>query len=125
VLATGISGLSFLPAGRRTSVAPELFGSTRMAQVVSQLGKTNRQRIVLFDSSPLLATDESSLLARLAGQVVLVVRAEATQQSVVLEAISMLDKAKLRCVLNQAQVSGLLEHYYGYGYYPHDRPKES
>jgi exopolysaccharide/PEP-CTERM locus tyrosine autokinase len=125
VLGTGVPGLSFLPAGRRTSIAPELFASQRMADIVTALGSVDKQRIALFDSSPLLATDESHLLARLVGQVVLVVRAESTSQQVVLEAIQFLDRSKqIRCILNQASVSGLLEYYYGYGYSSNDRPKE-
>ncbi|MGH8260697.1 MAG: XrtA-associated tyrosine autokinase [Steroidobacteraceae bacterium] len=125
VLGTGIPGLLFLPAGKRTSVAPELFASQRMAQIVSRLGQADRQRIVLFDSSPLLATNESPVLARLVDQVIMVVRAESTEQPVVLEALVLLDKTKtIRCVLNQTRLSTLSEHYYGYGYYSHDRPKE-
>jgi Mrp family chromosome partitioning ATPase len=125
VLGTGIPGLVFLPAGKRTSVAPELFASQRMAQVVSRLGQSDRQRIVLFDSAPLLTTNESPLLSRLVEQVVVIVRAEETPQPVVLEALALLDKSKsIRCVLNQTRVNSLSEHYYGYGYYPHERPKE-
>jgi len=127
VVGTGIPGLTFLPAGRQTSVAPELFSSQRMAQVVSRLARTDQQRIVLFDSAPLLATNESPLLARLVDQVVLVVCAESTQQPLVLEALELLDRTKtIRCVLNQSRVSSLSEHYYGYYGYPypsHDRPK--
>lgn len=126
VLGTGIPGLLFLPAGRRTSVAPELFGSRRMAELVSALARRDRQRLVMFDSSPLLATNEAALLAKLVDQVLLVVRAESTQQAAVSEAIALLDKSKnIQCVLNQTHLSSLSEHYYyGYGYYSHERPKD-
>lgn len=123
VLGTGIPGLTFLPAGRQTSVAPELFSSQRMAQVVRRLGQADPQRIIVFDSAPLLATSEAPVLSRLVDQIILVICAESTQQPVVLEAIGLLEKAKtIRCVLNQSRVSSLTEHYYGYGYYPHERP---
>ena len=82
-------------------------------------------RIVLFDSSPLLATNESQVLARIVDQIVMVVRAEFTTQPMVLEAIGLLDKTKqIRCVLNQARASRMTEYYYGYGYYPHDSRQE-
>jgi protein-tyrosine kinase len=124
VLGTGIPGLSFLPAGRRTSVAPELFASQRMVDLVRGLGDIDPHRIILFDSSPLLSTNESQVLSRLVDQIVLVVRAESTLQAVVLEAIQLLDKSKpVRCVLNQARTHGLTEYYYGYGYYPNDQPR--
>lgn len=124
VLGTDFPGLLFLPAGRRTSTAPELFTSHRMAQILGSLGRADLQRIVLFDSSPLLLTNEAPVLARLVDQVVVVVRAEATLQPVVLEAINLLDNTKtLRCVLNQTRMSSLSEHYYGYGYYPYGPAK--
>ena len=125
VVDTGIAGLAFLPAGRRTDQAPELFASQRMGEMVSALGKGDRQRVVLFDSSPLLATNESQVLARLVDQIVLVVRAESTPQPVVLEAVGLLDKSRqIRCVLNQAQTSHLTEYYYGYGYNTNDGAKK-
>jgi len=125
VLGTNIQGLSVLPAGRRTSTAPELFASHRMAEIVDQLGRNDPRRVVLFDSSPLLATNESQVLARIVDQIVMVVRAEFTTQPMVLEAIGLLDKTKqIRCVLNQARASRMTEYYYGYGYYPHDSRQE-
>ena len=125
VVDTGIPGLSFLPAGRRNEHAPELFASQRMGEIVSAFGKSDRQRIVLFDSSPLLATNESQVLARLVDQIVLVVRAESTPQPVVLEAVGLLDKSRqIRCVLNQARTSHMTEYYYGYGYHTNDGAKK-
>ncbi len=126
VIETEIPGLSCLSAGRPTTVAPELFSSHRMAKLVSALGQADRQRIVLFDTSPLLATNESVVLSRLVEQVILVVCAESTQQGLVMEAIESLDKTKsIRCVLNQTRINDLSEHYYAYGYYPHDRPTDA
>jgi protein-tyrosine kinase len=125
VLATGVAGLSILPAGRRTSAAPELFASERMAEIVRILGVASPRRIVLFDSSPLLLTNESQALTRLVDQIVLVVRAESTPQPVLLEAMGLLDRSKtIRCILNQARTSGMTEYYYGYGYHQNDRPAE-
>jgi protein-tyrosine kinase len=125
VLGTNIQGLCVLPAGRRSSTAPELFASHRMAEIVNQLGRNDPRRIVLFDSSPLLATNESQVLGRLVDQIVMVVRAEYTTQPMVLEAIGLLDKTKqIRCVLNQARASRMTEYYYGYGYYPNDARQE-
>lgn len=117
VLGTGIAGLSFLPSGQPTSLASELFASRRMAEVLSVLRANDPQRMVVFDCSPLLATNETQVLASLVDQVVLVVSAESTPQPVVLEALNHLDRSKqIRCLLNQTRVSHLHEYYYGYGY---------
>jgi len=124
VLGTTIPGLCVLPAGRRSSSAPELFASQRMSDIIQQLGRADKHRIVLFDSSPLLLTNESQVLARLVDQVLFVVRAEFTAQPLVTEAISLLDKKKpVRAILNQARASRMTEYYYGYGYYPNDRQR--
>jgi protein-tyrosine kinase len=125
VLGTTIPGLCVLPAGRRSSSAPELFASQRMSDIIQQLGRVDQHRIVLFDSSPLLLTNESQVLARLVDQVLFVVRAEFTAQPLVIEAIGLLDKKKpVRAVLNQARASRMTEYYYGYGYYPNDRQRQ-
>jgi exopolysaccharide/PEP-CTERM locus tyrosine autokinase len=116
VLGTGIAGLTFLPSGSRTDAVPELFASHRMNEVVQALGGGDRTRIVLFDSAPLLATNESQVLGRLVDQIVFVVRAESTTQPMVIEALSLLDRSReIRCILNQARSSELGEYYYGYG----------
>jgi protein-tyrosine kinase len=118
VLGTSIPGLMFLPAGTHTSATHELFSSQRMASVVSHLGRADRHRVVLFDSSPLLVTSESPVLARLVDQVLVVVCAESTQQPLVLEAIALLDRSKaIRSVLNQSRLSAMSEYYYGYEHY--------
>ena len=97
------AGLTFLPAGKRQELAPELFASQRMLDVIRVLRGADPRRIVLFDTSPLLATNESQVLAKVVDQVVLVVRAELTTQPMVLEAVSLLDRSKeIRCILNQA-----------------------
>jgi protein-tyrosine kinase len=123
VLGTSIQGLSVLPAGRKSSTAPELFASQRMVDIANTLAECDPRRIVLFDSSPLLATNESQVLSKLVGQIVLVVRAESTPQPMVVEAVSLLEKTeKVRCILNQVRASRMTEYYYEYGYYPQDKP---
>jgi exopolysaccharide/PEP-CTERM locus tyrosine autokinase len=125
VLGTTIQGLSVLPAGRKSSTAPELFASQRMVDIANTLAAYDSHRIVLFDSSPLLATNESQVLSKLVGQIVLVVRAESTAQPMVLEAVSLLENTeKVRCILNQVRASRMTEYYYEYGYYPNDKPKD-
>jgi protein-tyrosine kinase len=124
VVGTGIAGFSFLPSGQRSLLASELFASRRMADVIDALRRTDPQRIVLFDCSPLLATSETAVLASRMDQIVLVVHAEHTPQPVVLEAVSLLDRSKqIRCVLNQTRMSPVNEYYY-YGYPTNERPAQ-
>ena len=72
---TNLPGFSILPAGRRTEGTAELLSSNRMRQVIIELCLHDPRRILLLDSPPLLITNEGRALLKIAGQVVLVMRA--------------------------------------------------
>jgi protein-tyrosine kinase len=113
---TDVPNLSILPAGTRSSEATELLASARMEQVTAGLAERDRQRIVLFDSPPLLHTTESHALAQSMGQVVVVVRAESTPQPVLLDALKLLEGHRaVSLVLNQSVKSARTAYYYRYG----------
>lgn len=117
IIPTDVAGLSILPAGRRTETATELLASNRMEQIIGELNRRDPNRIVLFDSPPLLLTSESRVLAGLVGQIVIVVRAASTPQKAVLEALSALGEGRpVGLVLNQREGS-VHDTYYGYGDY--------
>jgi exopolysaccharide/PEP-CTERM locus tyrosine autokinase len=114
---TDVPNLSFLPAGEGAEEATELLSSSRMERIATQLGQSDPARIVLFDSPPLLQTTESGALTRVAGQIVVVVRAEWTPQPVLLDALKVLDgHPSVSLVLNQSQHSSAASYYYYYGY---------
>jgi len=116
ILGTDVPNLFVLPAGSRTDDATELFSSERMREVIARLGERDRQRVVLFDSPPLLMTTEAQVLAQMAGEVVVVVRADETPRPVVLEALEHLDKDRpVSLVLNQTTYDGQVEDYPEYG----------
>jgi protein-tyrosine kinase len=120
VIATDIPGLSILPAGRRDDYTDELLASDRMDQFLQYLADSNPRRLVLFDTSPLLAATQSALLASHMAQIVVVVKAGSTTHEQVLHAIAKLDPEKaIGLVLNQAQLGADRLAYggeYGYGY---------
>lgn len=115
---TNIDRLYVVPAGTFRPNAAELMAGGKMAPVLSELLGGNGRRIVVFDCSPVLATNAAQILARALPQVLLVVRAESTPQSAVLEAVDLLDRNKVLAVLNQAHVAAAGENYnQSYGYY--------
>lgn len=119
IVTTSIEGLSILPAGRMDPNATELFASSRMQQVVDQLLAVPN-RLVVVDSLPLLLTTEARALVPLAGQILLVVRAESTPQQAVLQALELIgDEANVKLMLN-AVVRTKAMKYLGYGYYGYD-----
>jgi exopolysaccharide/PEP-CTERM locus tyrosine autokinase len=115
---TDIAGLSVLPAGKALEHTTELLASERMREIARTLGERDPNRIVLFDSPPLLHTTQSQALAQALGQIVLIVRFGVTLQQAVLDAIERLGQGKhVSVVLNQSRLSSR-EGYQYYGQAP-------
>lgn len=115
IIPTDVPNLSVVPAGKRHPLTAELFGSRRMQYVLDELSGQNRQRLVVFDSPPMLATSESRVLASQMGQVVVVVAAGRTRQQelrVVLE--NFTESQYVGLVLNMSRRPTGDSYYYGY-----------
>jgi receptor protein-tyrosine kinase len=116
ILETDVPGLSVLPAGERCEEVAELLSSRRMNEVVEELS-AEPARIVIFDSSPLLATPESQALALSMSQVLVVVKAGATERRALEAALSLIDHPSrpTSLVLNQSRRGhgDLYAGYYG------------
>jgi exopolysaccharide/PEP-CTERM locus tyrosine autokinase len=117
VVQTNLHGLAILPAGRRVEGTAELISSNRMRQIMSSLCARNPRRIVLLDSPPLLITNEGRTLVKVAGQIVLVVRAGATPRHALQDALALFDeKQSGGLILNHFPAAGA-DEYYRYGPY--------
>jgi len=116
LLKTNVEKLSILPSGMRHDRATELLASEAMTRLLNDMAKRYSDRIIVFDSPPLLLTTESPVLATHMGQVVVVVRAEETLQSDVNQALALIDSCPVRLMLlNQAQSASAEGYGYGYG----------
>lgn len=114
ILKTNIDTLSILPAGRSNKHATELLASQTMSALLVEIGSRYPDRIVIFDSPPLLLTSEASVLAAQMGQVLMVIESESTTQSAVKEALRRLDScAHISLICNKAR-SFPGGDYYGY-----------
>jgi exopolysaccharide/PEP-CTERM locus tyrosine autokinase len=91
MLRTNVDTLSILPAGTSTPRATELLASSTMSALVREIAHRYPDRIVIFDSPPLLMTSEARVLAAHMGQIAVVVEAEMTTQHTVMEALSQLE----------------------------------
>jgi protein-tyrosine kinase len=117
IVPTTTRGFSILPAGTPVAGTEELLSSNRMRKLMAGLCTRNPRRIILLDSPPLLVTNEARTLLRVAGQVVVVIRADVTPRGAIEAAIAMLDERQTGgVVLNQVQ-SKSAEQYYEYGVY--------
>jgi len=115
LLRTNIEKLSILPSGTQHQRATELLASDAMIRLLDDMAKRYPDRIIIFDSPPLLATTEARALATHMGQIVVVVQAGETLQGAVKDALSTIAACPLKMmVLNQATQS--VSERYGYGY---------
>jgi receptor protein-tyrosine kinase len=114
VVETDVPGLRLLSAGQRTSRAPELFASQRMEELFYAFMQHAPAQVVIFDSAPLLATNEAQVLSRLVGQVLVVVRSASTATPALKEALALLDQTKvISLMLNQVERLWNSPGYYG------------
>ena len=114
---TSVEGLLFVPAGKWHEHSPELISGSRMPQIIEDLGRRVGHGVVILDSPPLLATNEAQAATRFVGHVLMVVRADRTEQRIVADALALIDKSTpVSAILNGVEAS-LLSKYYGQYYY--------
>ena len=114
---TDILGLTVIPAGKKNNYSTELLASKKMALLADELHSRYADRIVIFDSPPLLAATQAEVLAGHVGQVVLVIESEQTPQSMVLESIEKLKVCDVVLALLNKVTSSFDLNKYGYGQY--------
>lgn len=114
IMRSNVDGLSILPAGRSNKHATELLASQAMRLLLAEIANRYADRIVIFDSPPLLLTTEASVLAGQMGQVLMVVEAETTTQRAVKDALRQIEGCKhINLIYNKTRsFSG--NEYYGY-----------
>lgn len=117
LLRTNVDKLTLLPSGTPHPRATELLASDAMRSLLDEMARRYPDRIIIFDSPPLLLTTESRVLASHMGQVVVVVHAEKTRQSVVQQALATIESCPLKLMLlNQASANSAGSYGEGYGY---------
>lgn len=117
MLRTNVDTLTILPAGTSNQHATELLASSSMSALVHEIAHRYSDRIVIFDSPPLLLTSESRVLASHMGQIVMVVEAQTTTQHAVKEALSQLaDFPNVNLIYNKTRDFPGIEETYDYHY---------
>jgi len=117
MLRTNVDTLSILPAGTNTPRATELLASSTMTNLVHEIANRYPDRIVIFDSPPLLLTSESRVLASHMGQIVMMVEAQTTTQHAVMEALHQLEGyPNVNLIYNKTREIPGIEETYDYHY---------
>jgi len=121
LMKTKMEKLTLLTGGSAQAKPAELIGSRKMEALVNELKSRYNDRYIILDATPLLATTEPEVLARLVDGIIIVVRAGVTPRETVKQAIASLDPKKiLGFVLNDVEFKspGLSSRYFGSdGYY--------
>ena len=122
---TDVPGLVMLPAGRPHEFITEMVASKRMQAIMEEFATRYNDRIVVFDTPPMLSTPESQVMASLVGQVVYVVEAGKTPFTIVQEGLEMIPSEKaIGMVLNKSEsISNRGSYYYNY-YTPYGKKDE-
>ena len=125
LLRTDIPELSVLAAGKRHEYVTELLASRRMRNLVEEMSSRYDDRVIIFDAPPLLPTPQTQVLAGLVGQIVFVIEAGKTPQTIVQDALEMLPREKaIGLVLNKSEsISNRGGYYYNY-YKPYGEKEE-
>ena len=121
IVRTNVENLSVLPAGAHHRRATELLASEQMSVVLHELATRYPDRIVIFDSPPLLPTTEARALAAHMGQIVMVVAADSTRQQAVNLALATIENCDIvLMMLNKADKTDVGTYY---GYYADEEPR--
>lgn len=82
---------TFLPAGSGVASATDLFGGHKMRRLISEVAHRYRDRIIIFDTPPLLAGTEAVVLSNYVGQTLYVVDASLTPHYMIESGLGLLD----------------------------------
>ena len=118
MLRTNIPNFVLIPAGLNSDGSTELLASVRMREICEELANRYSDRVVVFDTPPVLATSAALALAPRMGQVCLVVEAGKTKQETLDEALGLIDRSRITgLILNKSKQQRRSSYdYYGYYY---------
>ncbi len=111
---TNVERLTLLPAGSRQRRSTELLASEQMASLLRELASRYPDRIIIFDSPPLLATTEARVLATHMGQIVMVVAADSTSHHALNQALATIESCDIVLMLLNKASRTDVGTYYGY-----------
>jgi capsular exopolysaccharide synthesis family protein len=110
-----VEGLKVLAAGPSPQNPADLLGSSRISFLIEKLKK--EADIVLFDSAPVLAVADATIMAPKVDGVILVVNSGSTRPEALAETKNILSKGNARIlgvVLNRVEKEGSGSYYYHY-----------
>ena len=112
---TTIPKLKLVTAGTRHHHSSEMLASEKMKRLMTELSTRYSDRVVIFDTSPLLGASETAVLSQHAGQAVVVVEEGRTTHQQMAQALRLLNpEIATNLILNKSSAGR--SEYYGYYY---------
>jgi protein-tyrosine kinase len=126
IVRTNVKNLALISAGSPALATTELLASHKMAKLMSDMAARYRDRIIIFDAPPVLASSEPSVLALHVGQIVVVVEAGRTSQRALEETLNHISVcSNINLVLNKTEVQNRSDRFGAYSYYDVDRVQQT
>jgi protein-tyrosine kinase len=107
--------LSFVPAGKWRSDAPDLLSSSRLDEIIGTFRQCDAHHVFVIDTAPILAFGETAYLAERADLVVVTIGANRTPRAAADEALRKLAADRPLALVLNGQEGSVLDRYYGYG----------
>ena len=108
----GIPRLVILPTLKPVSKSAEVLSSKKVTSLIQELKGRYESRIVIFDSPPILNSDDAMILLQQVDCILLVIASGSSTQSEIEETLHHLPKEKLLgVVLNKAEVESKAYYY--------------
>ncbi|MCB2106403.1 MAG: XrtA-associated tyrosine autokinase [Rhodobacteraceae bacterium] len=118
IVKTSIPNLALIPTGQPIEAATELFASQSMANLVDELASRYPDRFIIFDTPPVLASSEPSVLALHVGHVIMVVAAGETTKAAIAESLPLVNSCpNVHFILNRAKMVAGQDRFGYYGNY--------
>ncbi|WP_404828186.1 XrtA-associated tyrosine autokinase [Fluctibacter corallii] len=114
---TSLDKLKIIPAGKGHHLSTELLASTKMLDTVNEFSTRYSDRVVIFDTPPLLGINETAVLANLAGQALIVVQEGKTSLTKLSKAVEQLNPEMAKgFIMNKVTKNSSDDISYGYYY---------
>lgn len=119
---TAVNKLSIIASGRPPLNPAELLSSARMKELSRELSKRYDDRIIIFDTPPIMVAAESGVLASLVDGVILVVREGVSKKNDIQKTIDTIGKNKILGMVYNAQSFNIIDKSYSkkYEYYQYE-----
>jgi protein-tyrosine kinase len=115
---TSLDNLRIISAGKSHHLSTELLASQRMFDAVEEFANRYTDRVVIVDTPPMLGINETTILANLAGQAIVVTEEARTKLVDIQNAVKQLNPdMAIGFIVNKSEQSTTDSASYGYYYH--------